>query len=177
VTGTREARVFGFGSPVGWDGVFYDAKPCSVLSVLSRFQRSVIKKRLALAKQVLLLSARHFYIRRPFPLLRPCSSFLSLSSHVLPPFLAPLDCRLMPSCQPAAVSTESLSNAANGAVDGRISNSTPGPACVLAIWLAVPDPRHSFRRLDELLDCCVARLMSLGHEGRLQHDGGGGGGG
>ena len=58
---------------------------------------SVIKKRLALSKQVLLLSARHFYIRRPFPLPQ---TYLSSSSALLPLLplhhhSCPLDC--MPS--------------------------------------------------------------------------------
>ncbi|KAE9369582.1 hypothetical protein N431DRAFT_344797 [Stipitochalara longipes BDJ] len=56
---------------------------------------SVIKKRLALSKQVLLLSARHFYIRRPFPLRQACFPFSLLLSRSHHHHSCPLDC--MPS--------------------------------------------------------------------------------
>ncbi|PMD20481.1 hypothetical protein NA56DRAFT_704281 [Hyaloscypha hepaticicola] len=70
---------------------------------------------------------------------------------------------------PAAVSTERLSNAANRGFDGRISNSTPVFAYALARGLVIPDHRHAFRTLDELLNRCVAHLGPLGHEDRLQY--------
>jgi hypothetical protein len=122
---------------------------------------------MALSKQVLLLNARHFYIKPPFP---PSSgpAFLSLfTSHTSSPFLTRgIAC---PAAMPAAVSTERLSNAANRGFDGRISNSTPVFAYALARGLVIPDHRHAFRTLDELLNRCVAHLGPLGHEDRLQH--------
>jgi hypothetical protein len=121
---------------------------------------------MALSKQVLLLNARHFYIKPPFP---PSSE---LTSHTSSPFLARgIAC---PAAIPAAVSTESLSNASNRGFDGRISNSAPVLACALVRGVVIADHRHSFRTLDELLNRCVVHLGPLGHGERLQHSRSGG---
>lgn len=93
-----------------------DAYPCCHL------QRD-LKKGLALSKQVLLLSARHFYLRPP---LSPSSGpvFLALPFKHVHRHSTPVEFHVqqsprLPLYQPRAVQTE------DGALDGRTSDSTP----------------------------------------------------
>jgi hypothetical protein len=134
--------------------------------------QSVIKKRLALSKQVLVLSARHFYLRpHSPPSSGPAFPAHSLQS-VFTTIPGPLNCT--PSCHHACrcINRGGRSNAADGSFDGRSSERTPAITSLLAMELH-PDHRHPSRRLDELLDSCVAHLVLLGHEGRIQNCGSG----
>jgi len=70
---------------------------------------------------------------------------------------------------PAAVATEGLSGTPT-------ARSMAGPAtarlraAALLAMEPVVDHRHSSRRLDALLDDCVAHLVLLGHGARIQRD-------
>jgi hypothetical protein len=94
-------------------------------------QRSVIKKRLALSKQVLPLSARHFYIRPPFPPPLSLLSFLSLLLTRPQHHSSPVGLHAQRPCLPP-YQTKVLQTQRMELFDGRISSNTPPPTC---FWL------------------------------------------
>lgn len=119
---------------------------------------SVIKKRLALSKQVLLLSARHFYIRRPIP---PPPSLFSFSLVPLrsssPSFLTPLDC--MPSGHACRRINREPFKRSEWSLRWQDQQQHADSCHVLTVWRVLPGHRNSLRTLDELLDSCVAHLV------------------
>lgn len=137
--------------------------------LLSRLQ-TVIKKRLALSKQVLVLSARHFYaflLKDPIsPSARPAFApvLFKRLHHLSWPveFHAQLVPRL-PLYQPRGLSTQ------------RMEHSMAGPAtaqrrCAFFLGMeSVPEHRHSVRLLDELLGFLCRTYGASGPRHRIQH--------